>query len=186
MSKFIASKISRVTDEENNVIVQLKVSGYNRVSAEMAVSENKQFEEITVEVKKKSSNRSLDQNALLWAMLSEIALHTAGSKEKRVVEQIYCAILEEAQAHYEYILAPKETEDGLRKAFRVIREIGQREVIDPKGNKRKGTLYQCFVGSSKYDTKEMTELIETALNKCAELGIDTSEVRTIEQSYKRN
>ena len=101
----------------------ITVSGYHKTSAIMTVEENKEFEELTVEVKKSSSHRSLDQNAMLWSLLTKIAIHTSGSKEKRVIDQIYCAMLEEANVHSEYLLAPKNTEDGLRKSFRAIREI---------------------------------------------------------------
>lgn len=181
MSKFIASSIKRMTDEDGRVVVLLTAEGWNRTPAEQTVIENKEFEQIVVEIKKKSSQRSLDQNAMLWSLLTQIALATSGTKSKTAVEQIYCAILEEAQAHYEYILAPKNTEEGLRKAFRVIREMGMREV-----NGKTLTMYQCFIGSSKYDTAEMTVLIDTALNKCDELGIDNSEVRTIAQEHKNH
>ena len=75
------------------------------------------------------------------------------------------------------MLAPKNTEDGLRKSFRAIREIGTREV-----NGKELTMYQVFIGSSKYDTKEMTDLIETVIRKCDEFGIVDSEIEVIRNS----
>lgn len=177
MSKFKASSVYSMTRNDNTLLVTLEVQGFHKTSANMAVEENKSFDELTVEIKKSSNHRSLDQNAMLWSLLTKIAMHTSGSKEKRVVEEIYCAMLEEANAHFEYLLAPKNTEDGLRKSFRVIREKGERIV-----NGKTLTIYQVFIGSSKYNTKEMTDLIDTVIRKCDELGIKDSEIELMRNS----
>lgn len=45
-------------------------------------------------------------------------------------------------------------------------------------------VYQYFIGSSKFDTKEMTELIEATLDKLAELGIYDSEIEVARREYR--
>lgn len=178
MSKFVADKISRTFDEDNNkLIISFAVSGFHKPSANLTVEENRQFDELEVDVKQYKSKRSKDQNAMLWSLLTKIAIHISGSKEKLVVEQIYCDMLEEANAHYEYLLAPKNTEEGLRKSFRAVREVGTRKVGD-----KELIMYKVFVGSSKYDTKEMTDLIDTVIRRCDELGIKDSEIEVIRNS----
>ena len=44
-------------------------------------------------------------------------------------------------------------------------------------------MYQYFIGSSKFNTKEMTELIESVLDKLAELGVYDSEIEVARSEY---
>ena len=78
------------------------------------------------------------------------------------------------------MLALPEAEPLLKKSFRVVRKIDEREV-----NGKKLNMYQYFIGSSKYDVKEMTELIEATLDKLAELGVYDSEIELARGEYKR-
>ena len=89
-------------------------------------------------------------------------------------------MLEEANVSYDYLLALPEAEPLLKKSFRVVRKIDEREV-----NGKKLNMYQYFIGSSKYDVKEMTELIEATLDKLAELGVYDSEIELARGEYKR-
>lgn len=180
MPKFKADKISKLVDDDGNVIVSLIVSHYNRQIAEMAVKECKECDELSVEIKKHRANRSLDQNNMFWALATKIAIETHGSKQKEAVEDVYCNLLEEANVESKYILAPKETEDALRKLFRVVRNRGEREF-----NGKQVFVYQIWVGSSKFDTEQMTDLIELALNRCADLGVIDSETELIRNEYKK-
>ncbi len=88
-------------------------------------------------------------------------------------------LLEEAGVKYDYLLALPETETELRKSFRALRNMGiQREV-----NGKTLTMYQYFIGSSKFTTKEMTSLIEAVLDKLTELGVYDSEIELIRREY---
>lgn len=179
MPRFKCSKISKLTDDEGNIIVSLTVSGYDRSIAEMAIRESKTESELSVEIKKYRSSRSLEQNNLFWAICTKIALETHGAKTRDAVEEVYCQLLEQANAQSEFLLALPETEEMLRKTFRVVRERGDR-VFNGKNMK----IYQYFPGSSKFDIAQMNELIETALDRCAELGIADSETEMIRNEYK--
>lgn len=180
MPKFRCNKISKLTDDEGNIIVSLSVSGYDRQIAEMAVKECKTETELSVEIKKYRSSRSLEQNNLFWALCTKIALETHGAKTRDAVEEVYCQLLEQANAQSEFLLALPETEEMLRKTFRVVRERG--EIIF---NGKKMVVYQYFPGSSKFNISEMNELIETALDRCADLGIADSETELIRIEYKK-
>jgi len=145
----------------------------------MAIRESKTESELSVEIKKYRSSRSLEQNNLFWAICTKIALETHGAKTRDAVEEVYCQLLEQANAQSEFLLALPETEEMLRKTFRVVRERGDR-VFNGKNMK----IYQYFPGSSKFDIAQMNELIETALDRCAELGIADSETEMIRNEYK--
>ena len=87
-------------------------------------------------------------------------------------------MLEEANVSCDFMLALPEAELMLKKSFRVIRKVGEREV-----NGKTLNMYQYFVGSSKFNTKEMTELIESVLDKLAELGVYDSEIEIARSEY---
>lgn len=180
MPKFKCNKITKWTDDEGDIIVSLTVSGYDRQIAEMAVRECKGETELAVEIKKYRSSRSLEQNNLFWALCTKIALETHGAKTRDCVEEVYCQLLEQANAQSEYLLALPETEEMLRRTFRVVRERGERLF-----NGKKMKVYQYFPGSSKFNVAEMNELIETALDRCAALGIVDSETELIRSEYKK-
>ncbi len=181
MSKFIAQKSYRMLNENNDLVVCYVVHGENKKAALLALEETqKEGKRLQVEVKFHKSQRSLEQNRLLWALLGKMAVALSGNKRKVSTEECYCLMLEEANVSYDYLLALPEAEPMLRQSFRVIRKIDEREV-----NGKTLNLYQYFIGSSKFDTKEMTELIEATLDKLAELGIVDSEIELAREEYRR-
>lgn len=179
MSKFIADRTYKMIDENNNLIVSYVVSGYDKRGAAMAYEESKDLGKLSIEVKKHKSQRSLEQNRLLWALLGKLAQAMSGKKNKTTSEEAYCLVLEENNAVFEYLLATEKTEENLKKAFRVIRRIQ-----DTTFKGRAMGVYQCFIGSSKYNVEEMTQLIETTLDKLAEFGVYDSEIESARKEYQ--
>ncbi len=181
MSKFIADRVYRMTDEHNDLVVCYVVHGENKRAALLALEENQSTDKkMEIETKPYKSQRSLEQNRLLWALLGKMANALSGNKRKVSTEECYCAMLEEANVSYDYLLALPEAEPMLKKTFRVVRKIDERVVKGKKLN-----MYQYFIGSSKFNTQEMTELIETTLDKLAELGIVDSEIELARKEYGR-
>lgn len=181
MSKFIAEKCYRMINENNDLVVCYVVHGDNKRSALLALEETQNSEKkLEVDVKPHKSQRSLEQNRLLWALLGKMAFAMSGNKRKVTTEECYCIMLEEANVAYDYLLALPEAEPMLKKTFRVVRKIGEREV-----NGKTLNMYQYFIGSSKFNTQEMTELIEATLDKLAELDIVDSEIELARKEYRR-
>ena len=115
------------------------------------------------EVKEPKSKRSLQQNKMLWQLI-----HSIAKEQHQDDMEVYCALLERADALSDYIITAYEMEDELRKCFRGVRFIRKQEV-----NGKECNIYKVYIGSSKMDTKEMTELLDIAIQLCAELGIQT-------------
>ena len=181
MSKFIAEKCYRMINENNDLVVCYVVHGDNKRSALLALEETQNSEKkLEVDVKPHKSQRSLEQNRLLWALLGKMAFAMSGNKRKVTTEECYCIMLEEANVAYDYLLALPEAEPMLKKTFRVVRKIDEREV-----NGKTLNMYQYFIGSSKFNTQEMTELIEATLDKLAVLGIVDSEIEIARKEYGR-
>ena len=115
------------------------------------------------EIKQPKSQRSLEQNKLLWKLIHSIAKET-GQDDM----DVYCGVLERADALSDYVITATDIADDLRKSFRGVRFIRMQEV-----NGKDCYVYKVYIGSSKMDTKEMSELLDITMQVCGELGIAT-------------
>ena len=114
-----------------------------------------------VEVTQPKAKRSVEQNKLLWKLIHAIAKETSQSDY-----DVYCAILEKADAKSDYIIVATDMEQYLRETFRAVKFIRFQQV----GNK-KCYVYKVYFGSSLMDTGEMSELLSVAQGIASEYGI---------------
>ena len=119
----------------------------------------------TIEVREPKSKRSIEQNKMLWQLI-----HAIAKKTHQDDMEVYCAVLERADALSDYIITAELTAEDLRHHFRGVRYIKTRD-IDGKDF----DVYKVYLGSSKMNTKEMTELLDITLQLCGELEIPTWE-----------
>ena len=117
------------------------------------------------EIKEPKSKRSLEQNKLLWMLIHRIAKETYQDDE-----DVYCAVLERADALSDYVITATDMGEALRKTFRGVKFVRMQEV-----NGKDCYIFKVYLGSSKMNTSEMNELIEITMQVCAELGIETRE-----------
>ena len=118
------------------------------------------------DIKEPRSKRSLEQNRLLWKMIHLIAEKTYNDDI-----DVYCALLERADAKSDYVITATDMEKELRESFRGAKFIRMQEV-----NSKDCYVYKVYIGSSKMDTKEMKELLEIAMQVCSEYKIPTLEI----------
>ena len=118
------------------------------------------------EIKDPKSQRSLEQNRLLWKLIHRVAKETYQDDMT-----VYCTVLERADALSDFVITAVDMEEALRKSFRGVKFIRMQEV-----NGKDCYVYKVYLGSSKMNTSEMNELIEITMQVCGELGIDTREV----------
>ena len=117
------------------------------------------------DIKEPRSKRSLEQNKLLWKLIHRIAKETYQSDE-----DVYCAVLERADALSDYVITATDMAEDLRKCFRGVKFVRMQEV-----NGKDCFIFKVYLGSSKMNTSEMNELIEITMQVANELGIDTRE-----------
>ena len=138
---------------------------------QMLLVENKSYypleldlsKEYQLEIKELKSTRTIQQNKYMWALIHKI------SKEQGMDDmEVYIQALEEANAKYEYIMAPEEAEENLKKGFRAVK-VTRPEI----NNGKKFYVYKCFLGSSKFNVTEMKQLIDIIVGWCYELNIPT-------------
>ena len=117
------------------------------------------------EIKEPKSKRSLEQNKLLWKLIHLIAKETYQDDM-----DVYCAVLERADALSDYVITATDMGEALRKTFRGVKFMRMQEV-----NGKSCYIFKVYLGSSKMNTTEMNELIEITMQVAGELGIDTRE-----------
>lgn len=126
-------------------------------------------QEVSITLTDVAKKRSNEQNALLWKLIHEIAKHENSHSNDDM--ELYCYFLEKANQHYTYLTVLKDALDTLKANARVVQVLGYER--RPKEN----TVWakcRVFFGSSEFDSKEMSVLIDTVLNYATELGIDVT------------
>ena len=104
--------------------------------------------------------RSRDANAYAWALMNEIANHLRASKD-----EVYLKMLK--RYGQSEIVSVLEDID-VRPYFKYFEEIGT-GTVDGKRFKH----YKIFKGSSEYDSREMSILIDGIVSEAKEMGIET-------------
>lgn len=157
----------------------------NRYLANRLVEEFKN-QPLQVSVKKFVNNRSLQQNDMLWAIISKISDHINGERTQESLDKIYADILVSANAKRDLIAVLPEALPTLRSTFRAVIPTGQTiESINEKTGK-KATLITAWVyyGSSKLDTKEMGTLLDHSLDYAIRAGVDRNDLDAIKSLYE--
>lgn len=115
------------------------------------------------------SKRTLEQNALLWSTLHEIAVAENGQKATTDDEwEIYIQCLEQAGAKCEVVVVRQEALPMLKETFRACKVLG--EFTSPKGWNM--VQVKAFYGSSKMDVGEMGKLLDVVIDRAVQNGIE--------------
>lgn len=168
---FLAEIKDLYKDLEGNTVVAL--------STKESPAEVEKLKGKPLKVAEQRKHRSLDANAMLWACLGEIA--AALNTDKWTV---YLMMLRR-YGRYTYICVRKDAVDMIRKQWRETEIVGD---IDINGQSAVQML--CYYGSSTYDTKQFSVLLDGVVSEMEEMGLPTPDRgdmrRTLEQWEKRN
>lgn len=156
-------KITLLLDERNslNLLEELK--------------DNK----LSIEIKKWRKKRSLDANSYCWVLCDKIAKSMQGGISK---EDIYKDAIS-----YVGTFEPMIIEE---KAFDKFKEIWQKQglgyLVKEVSRKDKCIKVFAYYGSSSYDSKEMSKLIEFIVEQAKGLNIETlqdEEINSLLESW---
>lgn len=112
------------------------------------------------EIKEKREKRSLSQNSYAWELITKI-----GNVLRKSKEEVYLQMLKDyGQSEIVSILSSIEPKGY----FKYYEKIGTGVV-----NNKEFLHYKIFKGSSEFDSKEMTILIDGIIQECKQLGIET-------------
>ena len=126
------------------------------------------------EIKEHKERRSLNANAYAWALIGKIADLIRLSKD-----EVYLAMLKSyGQSEIVSVLSSIDI-SGYFKYFEVFGESSL--------NGKDFTHYKIFKGSSEYDTREMSILIDGIVHEAKNLGIETmtpDELQRLKDNWK--
>ena len=77
------------------------------------------------------------------------------------------------------MIVKPEAVERVKAEWRTVRELGKGRI----GNVE-GVQLQCYFGSSSYDSKEFSVLLEGVISECKEIGIETLPEDEIAQMLK--
>ena len=125
---------------------------------------------LEITAKKKRKKRSLDANDYLWVLCAKIAERLQDSKLSISKEEVYRKHIHFV-GKYEPLALRADAVERFCETWRRNGTGWLTEVVD-------STLDGCkkvfaYYGSSTYDTKEMSRLIDSVIQDCAALGIET-------------
>lgn len=123
------------------------------------------------EVKEYHPKRSLSANAYAWALIGKIADTLRKSKE-----DIYLQMLKD-YGQSEFVSVRSDV--NVSGYFKYYEEYGKGHVQG-----KEFTHYKVYKGSSEYDSKEMSILIDGIVQEAQNLGIETRTPAEIEQMIK--
>ncbi len=172
-----ATKIRYNTTDAGDIEVVLTVEGYNNKRIATRLVAELKGKQITFSAKELKSQRSIEQNSMLWALIHKLSDHINGSHRDEDMMDIYGKLLIRGNIKREYVRVLEKAKHILDENFRAVIEVPNSKRQEANGNVTIG--YWVYYGSSKFNVKEMTELIEIALDICSELGLDDSEIETI-------
>ena len=136
----------------------------NRTAATNEILDYDKEQPLKLKISKAGNSRTLRQNNLMWKIINDIDNGLNGYQTESGRWDIYTTGIEELGVEYEDYKIPAKSVEIFKKSFRkcrVIEEYGENVIL------------RCFVGSSKFNKKQMGELIDWFIRYAAELQIPT-------------
>lgn len=132
----------------------------------LTLIENLPEKDVDIEIKPHKEKRSLDANGYYWSLVGKISRETGEASSeiyRRHVHQV---------GKYDAVCVTDKAVDQFCKNWESNGLGWIAEKFDSK--MPNCTNVRCFPGSSQYDTKEMTNLINLCIDDCKALNIDTA------------
>lgn len=122
--------------------------------------------ELIAEIKQYRKKRSLDANSYCWVIISKIADILKTSKE-----QVYIEMLKR------YGQSEKQLISVLSEAVEIIYRATNNHCVEVGESELNGKTFKhlsILIGSSQYDSKAMSVLVDGIVQEAQEMGIETA------------
>lgn len=156
--------------------ISLLVDVNNKEVVEQLKSENK----LCIELKKWRQKRSLDANSYCWVLCDKIAKELCKDGTIVTKEDVYKdAILQIGS--FEPFIVQEKTYMNFK---RIWEKQGLGFLVQEVSKKDKCIKVNCYYGSSTYNTKEMSLLIEDLIELAKTLNVETKSQSEIDSLLK--
>ena len=136
--------------------------------------ENLKDNKLSIKAVKYRQKRSLDANGLLWVCLGQIAEVLRTDKW-----EVYLQMLKR-YGKYTYICVKPAVVDAIKSQWRECEIVGEIEV-----NGQKAIQMLCYFGSSTYNTKEFSVLLDGVISEMQEIGLQAPTSAEMRQALER-
>lgn len=116
---------------------------------------------LIVEIRQYRAKRSLDANGMMWAILAQMAAVLGTTKDELYLEML------DRYGVFTHIVVKPSVVERIKQEWRTVRALGEVTI-----NGKTGIQLQCYFGSSTYDTKEFSDLLNGVIEEAKAIGID--------------
>lgn len=134
------------------------------------------LEKLKITIKKFFKKRSNDANAYCWVLCDKIAKELSKDGTPVTKETIYKDVITQIGV-FEPMLVQEKT---FEKFKRIWEKQGLGFIVQEVSRKDKCVKVHCYYGSSTYDSKEMSLLIELLVDMAKNLEIETKPQKEID------
>jgi hypothetical protein len=163
--KFTANNIRVSFDESQQQEVTFTLTQKQPIDDLKAIIANKKL--LAIECKEYRKKRSLDANSYAWLLIGKIADALRTSKE-----EVYIKMLTRYGQREKQLISIIDNEEAIAMIYRATNNhctvVGEGAV-----NGKQFKHLAVLIGSSQYDTKQMSILIDGIVSEAKELGIET-------------
>ena len=136
--------------------------------------ERMQDSDLRVKVVRYRKKRSLSANSLFWHCVGKIAEATNSDKWTTYLDML------RHYGKFTYIVCKPNMVDAVKQQWRECEEWNSVNI-----NGKPAVQMLCYFGSSSYNTKEMTRLIDGTIQEMKELGLDLPMSQDIKAALER-
>ena len=118
------------------------------------------------EIKEYREKRSLDANAYLWVLLDKLAEAIGGIKE-----DLYLDYVRQYGIFRDFTMSEDEAKT-FRHAWQMLGTGWPTEQVDYDTDDDR-VVIRAYYGTSQYNTKQMSRIINAVVNDCRDAGVET-------------
>lgn len=143
-----------------------------KTSVMKAFDDFRECEKLSIKIDKYREKRSLDANAYFWLLCGKLADKLTDENVKYTKEDIYKKSIKEIGVYKDFQnLSPSDAKT-LRHAWKLLGTGWITEQVDYMQD-GENVVVRCYYGSSQYNKKQMSRLIDNIVQDCEAVGIET-------------
>lgn len=134
---------------------------------------------VEIDIRPVRSQRTLEQNRLMWALLNKLAeAMNGGTQGSITAEAVYLDMLAEYGSEVDYLQIPIKAVPAIKRAYRVV------QVTEMLGDGK--CIVRAGTGSSCFTREQMREFINRIFDRLSELGVDDAETTQQYRDWRRS
>lgn len=129
-------------------------------------------EKLSIKIDKYRESRSLNANSYAWLLMTKLAEERSKDGERVTKEDVYRDEIKDMNIYKDFENLSPDDAKTLQTAWSMLGTGWLSEQVDfmPDGE---NVIIRCYYGSSKYNTKQMSKLIDNIVQDCHAIGIET-------------